>query len=226
MITKLIVASGKSAGRAISIKRNTLLIGRAEECDVRPLSEEVSRRHCAVHVGPADIWAEDLSSRNGTFVNGVRIAEKTKLTSGDVIRVGSLELKVSCTESAPKGTEDDVSKWLMADDSPAGTFDTTQSMTGIHGGSVAADLASNADADVDASNIHMAAVTDPGGSGSGTSGSGVGGSGSSKSSSALAIEALKEAKAKPGILPQGPKKSTDSSRDAAADALRKFFGNR
>jgi hypothetical protein len=72
----------------------------------------------------------------------------------------------------------------------------------------------------------MAAVTDPGGSGSGTSGSGVGGSGSSKSSSALAIEALKEAKAKPGILPQGPKKSTDSSRDAAADALRKFFGNR
>ena len=226
MITKLIVASGKSAGRAISIKRNTLLIGRAEECDVRPLSEEVSRRHCAVHVGPADIWAEDLSSRNGTFVNGVRIVEKTKLTSGDVIRVGSLELKVSCAEPAPKGTEEDVSKWLMTDESPAGTFDTTQSMTGIDGGGVAAGVTPNADPDADASNIHMAAFTDPGGSGSGASGSGVGGSGISKSSNTLAIEALKEAKAKPGILPQGPKKSTDSSRDAAADALRKFFGNR
>ena len=53
MVTKLIVTSGKSAGRSIAIKRNKLLIGRSEECDVRPLSEEVSRRHCAVHVGPA-----------------------------------------------------------------------------------------------------------------------------------------------------------------------------
>ena len=77
MIAKLIVASGKNAGRAISIKRNKLLIGRAEECDVRPLSEEVSRRHCAVHAGPEDVFVEDLGSRNGTFVNGVRITQKT-----------------------------------------------------------------------------------------------------------------------------------------------------
>ena len=73
MVTKLIVASGKSAGRSISIKRNKLLIGRSEECDVRPLSDEVSRRHCVVTVGPADAWIEDLKSRNGTFVNGDRI---------------------------------------------------------------------------------------------------------------------------------------------------------
>ena len=51
MVTKLVVASGKNAGRTIAIKRNRLLIGRAEECDVRPLSEDVSRRHCEVVVG-------------------------------------------------------------------------------------------------------------------------------------------------------------------------------
>ncbi|MBM4021042.1 MAG: FHA domain-containing protein, partial [Planctomycetes bacterium] len=96
MITKLIVASGKSAGRSIAIKRTKLLIGRAEECDVRPLSEEVSRRHCAVVVGPADVWIEDLGSRNGTFVNGTQIQGRTKLADGDMIRVGSLELRVSC----------------------------------------------------------------------------------------------------------------------------------
>jgi len=93
MITKLVVASGKSAGRTISIKRNKLLVGRAEECDVRPLSEEVSRRHCAVIVGPADAWVEDLGSRNGTFVNGQRVPQAVA-GPGDAIRIGSSELRV------------------------------------------------------------------------------------------------------------------------------------
>ncbi len=92
MVTKLIVASGKSAGRAITVKRNRLLIGRAEECDIRPLSEDVSRRHCAVIVGPAAVWVEDLGSRNGTFVDGSRIAGKVQVTDGAMIRVVSLEL--------------------------------------------------------------------------------------------------------------------------------------
>jgi pSer/pThr/pTyr-binding forkhead associated (FHA) protein len=129
MIAKLIVASGKSAGRSIAIKRNRLLIGRAEECDVRPLSEDVSRRHCEVIVGPAEVWVADLGSRNGTFVNGQRISEKTKVVDGDIVRVGALELKVSCVDPAAKaGTEDDVSRWLVADEKPAGMFDTTQTM--------------------------------------------------------------------------------------------------
>jgi len=214
MITKLIVASGKSAGRAISIKRSKLLIGRAEECDVRPLSEEVSRRHCAVHVGPTDVWVEDLGSRNGTFVNGVRIKEKTKVATGDLIRVGALELKVSCSDpAAAAGSEEDVSRWLMTDEEPAGMFDTTQSLR----------AAADADAAVDSSSIHEEASVSSSGSGVTAGGAG---SGISKSSSALAIEAVKESKSKPGMLPQQPKKGSDTSRDAAAEALKKFFGGR
>jgi predicted component of type VI protein secretion system len=214
MITKLIVASGKSAGRAISIKRSKLLIGRAEDCDVRPLSEEVSRRHCAVHVGPADVWVEDLGSRNGTFVNGVKIKEKTKVATGDLIRVGALELKVSCSApAAAAGSDEDVSRWLMTDEQPAGMFDTTQNVRAV----------AVADPAVDSSSIHA----DPpvAASGSGVTAGGAG-SGISKSSSALAIEAVKESKAKPGVLPQQPKKGSDTSRDAAAEALKKFFGGR
>jgi pSer/pThr/pTyr-binding forkhead associated (FHA) protein len=87
MIAKLIVASGKSAGRSIAIKRNKLLIGRAEGCDVRPLSEDVSRRHCAITVGPAEVWVEDLGSRNGTLVNGVPVTRQV-LLDGDCIEIG------------------------------------------------------------------------------------------------------------------------------------------
>ena len=58
MIAKLVIASGKRAGRAISMKRDKLLIGRAEECDLRPLSEEVSRKHCAIIQKDDVLWAK------------------------------------------------------------------------------------------------------------------------------------------------------------------------
>jgi pSer/pThr/pTyr-binding forkhead associated (FHA) protein len=224
MIAKLIVASGKSAGRSIAIKRNKLLIGRAEQCDIRPLSEEVSRRHCQVTVGPAEVWVEDLGSRNGTYVNNVRIAERTKVSDGDLIKVGSLELRVSCSMPATPstGSEDDVSRWLMADDQPAGMSDTTRTLQASPGDSVA---------DLDASSIHGAAratdTTDAAAEGSFVSGiDAVPKDETSGSGSRSALEALKAAKSKPSGLPQGAtakKQGTDSSRDAAAEALKKFF---
>jgi len=213
MKIRLIVMSGRSAGHAIALNRSPLLIGRAEECHVRPLSEEVSRRHCAIHGGVDGAWAEDLGSHNGTFVNGVRITEKTKLADGDLICVGIMKLQVSCTEAAVPRSEDDVSKWLMADDAPAGMFDTTQTLPRMAAGKDDAAVA-------DSSDLH---AQPPAGSGSGISG----GSGiSSNRSSSVVIQAVKESQAKPGILPVAAKKSADSSRDAAAEALRKFFNNR
>jgi len=246
MITKLIVATGKSAGRSISIKRNKLLIGRAEECDVRPLSEDVSRRHCAVHVGPADVWVEDLGSRNGTFVNGVRIVAKTKVSSGDLIRVGALELTVSCSEPAATGGDQDVSKWLMADESPAGMFDTTRS------------LSMPADSTLDDSGIVRRPAAEPvklaaentvvagsadGGKAAETTLVGMavtpaaqpadhataGGAAAAPQAVEAAAKSTPAAPAKeaqPGPAPKGGKNVAVNSRDAAAEALKKFFNNR
>ena len=206
MVTKLVVASGKSAGRTISIKRAKLLIGRAEECDVRPLSEEVSRRHAAVIVGPADVWVEDLGSRNGTFVNGNRIEAKTKLADGDMIRVGSLELRVSCTSpAAAPGGEGDISRWLMADDQAAATSDTTKSVAAAK-----PDPGDSAESSF-VGGLEATAAPSPEGS-------------ATRSSATIAIQDLKDAKSKPGTLPaQAAAKKPDSSRDAAAEALKKFF---
>jgi hypothetical protein len=112
------------------------------------------------------------------------------------------------------GDEDDVSKWLMADDAPAGMFDTTQTLPTV------APRKDDAAA-LDSSNIHSSPPTTASGSGV-SSASGVSG----KPGSNIAIQAVKESQSKPGILPSAPKKSADSSRDAAAEALRKFFNNR
>lgn len=201
MVTKLIVASGKSAGRSIAIKRNKLLIGRAEECDIRPLSEEVSRRHCAVIVGPADVWVQDLGSRNGTFLNDQRIEAKTKLADGDLIRVGSLELRVSCSSPAVKqeGAEDDVSRWLMDDEANAGTSNTTRTLP----------VADSTDGSFIGGMVTTPTESTEAAEASDTS-----------SSSLAELKALKD---KPGTLPAAVAKKSDSSRDAAAEALKKFF---
>lgn len=222
MVVKLIVASGKSAGRSIAIKRNKLLIGRAEECDIRPLSEDVSRRHCQVTVGPAEVWAEDLGSRNGTFVNGTKIEPGTRVrvADGDLIRVGVLELKVSSTVQPAKGNEDDVSRWLMADDQPAGMSDTTQSSAAKAGGKL-----SSPD---DSSAIESTTAMDAATGGSFVSGiDPAPGTTAAPASSSVTAEFQNPAKGKPGPATKGPGgKSADSSRDAAAEALKKFFDHR
>ena len=236
MITKMIIVSGKSAGRAIVLKHEKLLIGRAEECDVRPLSEEVSRRHCAVRVTAESVTVEDLASRNGTFVNGVRIVEITKVSTGDLIRVGSLELKVLCTDSEAKTNENDVSRWQMADDVPAGIHDTTHSFTPVSGPTEerTAAVSHAASSGEEANSIHSEISLQTNGNDSAAEVTNISeknhtpaqASGISKSASLLAIEGLKAAKSNPGMLAKQPKQGADSSRDAAAEALKKFFGNR
>jgi pSer/pThr/pTyr-binding forkhead associated (FHA) protein len=212
MVVKLIVASGKSAGRSISLKHGRLLIGRAEDCDVRPLGEEVSRRHCAVVAASGGVTVEDLKSRNGTYVNGVRISAKVTVADGDIVRVGPLELKVSCVVPAAAPVMDDVSRWLMADDEPAGMFDTTQTIK-------AADVPAEVSND-DASSGSAVAV--------GTESLAAGGDSSvSAAATASGIDALLAARAQPATLPpeaRGPR--TANSKDAAAEALKKFFGKR
>jgi pSer/pThr/pTyr-binding forkhead associated (FHA) protein len=218
MVVKLLVVSGKSAGRAIAVKRTKFLIGRAEECDIRPLSDDVSRRHCAILVGPENVWVEDLGSRNGTYVNGQRITEKTEVTDGDSLRVGVLELRFSCArQPAAAGSDDDVSRWLMPEES-AGTSDTTRLASepahagrgDTTAGTGVGDTTAQRPAGTDDAQAAQANPDD---------------SATVRSTAALSIEEIKAARSTPGALPKADAKA-DSSKDAAAQALKKFFDNR
>lgn len=48
----------------------------------------VSRRHAELTPDDGEWYIRDLQSQNGTYINGVRITERTKLRLGDQIRVG------------------------------------------------------------------------------------------------------------------------------------------
>lgn len=227
MIVKLIVVSGKSAGRSIAVKRSKFLIGRADECDIRPLSEEVSRRHCAIIVGPESVFVEDLGSRNGTFVNGERIAERTQVTDGDAVRVGSLELRVSCTRQAGAGSDDDVSKWLM-NEADAGDTTTTTRTLAAHdsrpGDAGAADRDDDTIAGAGTGSVVGAAHGGKQGEPTAPPGTATT-RGDSTTVRTAAAEAAKASRAAPAGLPQQQSKA-DTSKDAAAEALKKFFDSR
>ncbi len=64
-------------------------LGRLADNDIVFEDLIISRRHCVllVHVrGGCEL--HDTASRNGTFVNGVRVRRPVRLTSGDGIRIG------------------------------------------------------------------------------------------------------------------------------------------
>ncbi|MFN0006350.1 MAG: sigma 54-interacting transcriptional regulator [Planctomycetota bacterium] len=83
----------------VEITRPVISIGRALDNDIRLTSAQVSRHHCRIETGPEGSWILDLSSANGTLVNGGRITRRL-LEPGDRIQVGAARLLLG-PEKAP-----------------------------------------------------------------------------------------------------------------------------
>jgi len=92
--------SGPVAGRepaacwlAWGSRRATLamgenVVGRDPEADVHVDAVGVSRRHAVIVVAAEQVTVADLSSKNGTFINGVRITEPAPLEPDAEIGLG------------------------------------------------------------------------------------------------------------------------------------------
>jgi pSer/pThr/pTyr-binding forkhead associated (FHA) protein len=68
-------------------------IGRAARADFILDRALVSRLHCRLTAGDEKLEVQDLSSTNGTFVNGKRV-QRAQISSGDRLRLGRIELRV------------------------------------------------------------------------------------------------------------------------------------
>ena len=69
------------------------IVGRDTEAAIRLNAPGISRRHARIHVSGTSVTIEDLGSKNGTYVQGVRVGGVQELRDGDEIRV-SRELLV------------------------------------------------------------------------------------------------------------------------------------
>lgn len=132
MQVKLKVARGAQAGQEIPIPTARFLVGRGEECHLRPRSDAVSRRHCALLVEDNRVTVHDFGSKNGTYVNGERVEGLQVVENGDQIHIGPLhfelvvdhvlggakrpvakDVKEVAARTASSSTDDlDIAKWL------------------------------------------------------------------------------------------------------------------
>lgn len=220
MEVRLKVLVGKNAGQELPVPGPKFFIGRAEDCQLRPRSDLISRHHCVLLIEENFVAIRDFGSKNGTVVNGERVVGEHELKNGDHLTIGPLEFEIvvpvpvpakkrpkveSVKEAAARTAEAhghhdklDVSQWLSDGDSKVGNAETRV----IH---------MNETGEIDLGNGHGAkepveAIATP--------------------APEPVAAAKSPAKAEPGKLPARPNSGQADSRSAAADVLNKFFKRR
>ena len=81
-------------GTMLPLGEAPIVIGRSPACTLVLEDEYASSRHAALTPQSDGWWIEDLSSRNGTFIDDERLNAPRQLKIGDVIRIGQTTLEL------------------------------------------------------------------------------------------------------------------------------------
>jgi pSer/pThr/pTyr-binding forkhead associated (FHA) protein len=82
--------------RTFRLMEGENIVGRDPECIVWLDSDSVSRRHARIVVDSAGrrLLLDDLASKNGTRVRGMRVRERIELSDGDELMFGAVRVKL------------------------------------------------------------------------------------------------------------------------------------
>lgn len=238
MLVKLKVLSGASAGKEITVPTKELVIGRGDECHLRPRSDSVSRRHCVITVEDSRVSVRDLGSRNGTVVNGETITKEHILEAGDNLRVGRLEFEV-CIDHGLGGAkkprvrdvkdaverslrvsieDEDIFDWLDEGDDN----DRARKLADPETRQFKLDETDRAALEKAATEQAAKAADQKGKQATNQTA----GKGESSGEASDEDSEAKEKKKQPGKLPRVEAPKSADTQSAAADTLRKFFNRR
>jgi predicted component of type VI protein secretion system len=84
------------------------VVGRSTDCQLSLDDPLVSRRHGVLRVRRDGVSVQDLGSRNGVVVNGVKITGERELASGDKVTIGSQEMLLTATAEVRPAANQDV----------------------------------------------------------------------------------------------------------------------
>ncbi len=81
-----ILQNEKLSSQEMSIN-TVLIIGRSSQCNFQLNDQKASGRHCSFAFKKNKLELNDLQSKNGTFLNGIRV-EQSQLFFGDQVTIG------------------------------------------------------------------------------------------------------------------------------------------
>jgi DNA-binding response OmpR family regulator len=84
----LLVLRDESGGREIALGER-LTIGRDEDNDLALPDRQVSRCHAVIQRTPDGYTVADCASKNGTWLNGLRVDRPMRLNDGDEVAIGT-----------------------------------------------------------------------------------------------------------------------------------------
>ncbi len=94
--THITITTGRAAGNSARLPApgEEILLGRAASCALDVDDDYASSRHARIWRDQEGFVVEDLASTNGTYVNGQQISQPTRITPGDVVRVGRSQMRL------------------------------------------------------------------------------------------------------------------------------------
>lgn len=96
----LVCTAGELAGKRIPVPEGGIAIGRSPDNTLVIRDEGVSRYHGRLLFENGSLWLQDAGSRNGVFVNGVRITGHKQLQVGDTITIAEHSFELRWEEEA------------------------------------------------------------------------------------------------------------------------------
>ena len=101
---RIILKFNNTVLKELKIDQDEIIIGRDTGNDIQIDNIAVSREHARIIKGPNYYFIEDMSSKNGTFVNGKKINKKF-LKEDDEITIGKHSLQIVLEENPAKMKE-------------------------------------------------------------------------------------------------------------------------
>jgi len=153
-VSLVVLNAGKSAGHTIPVTLSQFIIGRDPQCNLRPASAMISKRHCAILIKNGKVTLRDFDSTNGTSINDKPVKGEVPLQHDDVLKVGPLAFRVVVEKTTPvdkptprptknmAGNEEDVAAMLLSikDEETSDPGSSTDAKEEVPGGSTVMDM--------------------------------------------------------------------------------------
>ena len=81
-----------------------VVVGRSRQCEIHVEDAKTSSNHCQLTLRGRSLELVDLDSKNGTYLNGIRV-EQTEVFAGDEVRIGDTIITIDESKMSPMDVE-------------------------------------------------------------------------------------------------------------------------